>query len=118
MSPSKGNYGSPAFDAKDASGKLMSAADRLMPAYPSALPALLAPEVDLLLQLVSEGRLHPMGVKTLLASDVTSGIHGIDAAAASRAGFKAQFSQKRFSDTPDLAAVSRAEHANSSVGEL
>jgi tyrosyl-tRNA synthetase len=118
MSKSKGNYVGLAFDPKDVFGKLMSAADRLMPDYLRALTELLEPEVDLLLQLMGEGRLHPMGVKTLLASDVTSAIHGIDAAAASRAGFKAQFSQKRFSDTPDLPTVSRAEHANSSVGEL
>ncbi|PWU47819.1 hypothetical protein DLJ46_13530 [Micromonospora globispora] len=55
---------------------------------------------------------------TLLASDVTSTIHGLDTAAASRAAFRAQFSQKRFSDTPDLPVVDRAEHGASSVGEL
>jgi tyrosyl-tRNA synthetase len=67
---------------------------------------------------MAEGQVHPMGVKTLLASDITSTVHGVDEAASSRAGFKAQFSQRRFSDTPDLPTVSLAEHDNASVGEL
>ncbi|MEV4418214.1 tyrosine--tRNA ligase [Catellatospora sp. NPDC049609] len=118
MSKSKGNYVGLAFDPKDVFGKLMSAADRLMPDYLKALTELLDPEIELLIQLMADGAVHPMGVKTMLASDVTSTIHGMDAAAASRAGFKAQFSQKRFSDTPDLPSVARAEHSDASIGEL
>jgi tyrosyl-tRNA synthetase len=118
MSKSKGNYVGLAFEPRDVFGKLMSAADRLLPEYLKALTELLDPEIELLLQLMAERKIHPMGVKTLLASDVTSTIHGLDAAAASRAGFKAQFSQKRFSDTPDLPAICQAEHAETSVGEL
>ena len=118
MSKSKNNYVGLAFDPKDVFGKLMSAADRLMPDYLKALTELLDPEIELLLQLMADGKVHPMGVKTLLASDVTSTVHGLDEAATSRAGFKAQFSQKRFSDTPDLPIVSRAEHDNTTVGEL
>lgn len=118
MSKSKGNYVGLAFDPKDVFGKLMSAADRLMPEYLKALTELLDPEIALLMQLMSEAKVHPMGVKTLLASDVTGTVHGLDASATSRAGFKAQFSQKRFSDTPDLTTVARAEHAATSVGEL
>jgi len=118
MSKSKGNYVGLAFDPRDVFGKLMSAADRLMPEYLKALTELLDPEIELLLQLMADGKMHPMGVKTLLASDVTSTVHGIDQAATNRAGFRAQFSQKRFSDTPDLPAVTRAEHGNTTVGEL
>ncbi len=118
MSKSKGNYVGLAFDPKDVFGKLMSAADRLMPDYLKALTELLDPEIELLMQLMTEGRLHPVGVKTLLASDVTSTVHGLDAAATSRAGFKAQFSRKRFSDTPDLPTIARGEHANTTIGEL
>src|SRR5579859_4269277 len=118
MSKSKGNYVGLAFDPKDIFGKLMSSADRLMPAYLKALTELLDPEIDLLMQLMANGKIHPVGVKTLLASDVTSTVHGLDAAAVSRAGFKAQFSQKRFSDTPDLPTVLRTEHTDTSIGEL
>jgi tyrosyl-tRNA synthetase len=118
MSKSKGNYVGLAFEPKDVFGKLMSAADRLLPEYLKALTELLDPEINLLLWLMYDRKIHPMGVKTLLASDVTSTIHGLDAAATSRAGFKAQFSQKRFSDTPALPVVERAQHADVSIGEL
>ncbi len=59
-----------------------------------------------------------MGVKTLLASDVTAAVHGIGQAEAARTGFTAQFSVKRFSDTPDLPMVTLAGHADSTVAEL
>jgi tyrosyl-tRNA synthetase len=118
MSKSKGNYVGLAFEPKDVFGKLMSAADRLMPAYLRALTELLDPEIDLLMQLSADREIHPMGVKTLLASDVTAAVHGIAQADAARAGFTAQFSAKRFSDTPDLPAVTLTEHADSTVAEL
>jgi tyrosyl-tRNA synthetase len=118
MSKSKGNYVGLAFEPRDVFGKLMSAADRLLPAYLKALTELLDPEIDLLLDLMGDRRVHPMGVKTLLASDVTVAVHGLDEAAASRAGFTAQFSAKRFSDTPDLPVVTLAEHSESTIAEL
>ena len=96
----------------------MSAADRLLPSYLRALTELLDPEIDLLMQLMADRKIHPMGVKTLLASDVTAAVHGLDQAGAARAGFTAQFSVKRFSDTPDLPVVTLAEHADSTVAEL
>jgi tyrosyl-tRNA synthetase len=118
MSKSKGNYVGLAFEPRDVFGKLMSAADRLLPEYLKALTELLDPEIDLLLQLMAGREIHPMGVKTLLASDVTTTVHGLQEAADSRAGFKAQFSQKRFSDTPDLPVIDKAEHGSATVGEL
>jgi tyrosyl-tRNA synthetase len=118
MSKSKGNYVGLAFEPKDVFGKLMSAADRLMPTYLRALTELLDPEIDLLMRLMADRKIHPMGVKTLLASDVTAAVHGIDQAKAARIGFTAQFSVKRFSDTPDLPVVTLAEHADSTVAEL
>ena len=78
MSKSKGNYVGLAFEPKDVFGKLMSAADRLLPAYLRALTELLDPEIDLLMQLMADRKIHPMGVKTLLASDVTAAVHGIE----------------------------------------
>ena len=77
MSKSKGNYVGLAFEPKDVFGKLMSAADRLLPAYLRALTELLDPEIDLLMQLMADRKIHPMGVKTLLACDVTAAVHGI-----------------------------------------
>jgi tyrosyl-tRNA synthetase len=118
MSKSKGNYVGLGFEAKDVFGKLMSAADRLMPAYLRALTELLDPEIDLLMRMMQSRQVHPMGVKTLLASDMTATIHGLGAAATSRAGFGAQFSRKRFSDTPDLPLVDRAEHGSATIGEV
>ena len=49
---------------------------------------------------------------------MTTAIYGIDQADAARAGFTAQFSVKRFSDTPDVPVVTLAEHADSTVAEL
>ena len=118
MSKSKGNYVGLASGPKDVFGKLMSAADRLLSAYLRALTELLDPEIDLLTQLMADRRIHPMGVKTLLASDVTAAVHGIGQAEAARTGFTAQFSVKRFSDTPDLPMVTLAGHADSTVAEL
>lgn len=118
MSKSKGNYVGLAFEPKDVFGKLMSAADRLMPAYLRALTELLDPEIDLLMELAADRKIHPMGVKTLLAADVTAAIYDISQAEAARAGFTAQFSARRFSDTPDLPTVTLAEHASSTVAEL
>jgi tyrosyl-tRNA synthetase len=112
MSKSRGNYVGLAFDPKDVFGKLMSAADRLVPDYLRALTELLDPEIALL------ANLHPMGVKTLLAAEVTSTIHGVDAALDKRAEFSAQFSRKRFSDTADVPTVSRGEHGAASIAEL
>jgi tyrosyl-tRNA synthetase len=118
MSKSKGNYVGLAFEPKDVFGKLMSAADRLLPSYLRTLTELLDSEIDLMMQLMSDRTIHPMGVKILLASDVTAAVHGIDQAEAARTGFTAQFSAKRFSDTPDLPVVTLAERADSTVAEL
>ena len=118
MSKSKGNYVGLAWEPSEMFGKLMSSADRLLPAYLSALTELLDPEIDLLLRLMADRDVHPMGVKLLLASDVTSTVHGIAAAAASRAGFTAQFSRKRFSDALGVPVIGQAEHGGATVGDL
>jgi tyrosyl-tRNA synthetase len=118
MSKSKGNYVGLAFDPKDVFGKLMSAADRLLPEYLRALTELLDPEIDLLLELMASRQLHPMGVKTLLAAELTSTIHGVDAAEKARTGFTAQFSQKRYSDTPSVLRLGIGDHGASTIGDL
>ena len=109
MSKSRGNFVGLAFPPKDVFGQLMSAPDRLVPGFLRALTELLDPEIDLL------GAVHPMDVKTLLAADVTATLHGLESALASRAGFQAQFSRRRLSDTPDLPVVVAADGAT--VGE-
>jgi tyrosyl-tRNA synthetase len=118
MSKSKNNYVALAGAPGDVFGKLMSAADRLLPDYLRALTELLDPEIDLLLEGMRDGRIHPMGVKTLLAADVTATIHGPQAAADARAAFRAQFSRsrRRFSDAADVTPVSIAAHGDISAG--
>jgi tyrosyl-tRNA synthetase len=55
-----------------------------------------------------------MGVKTLLAADVTATIHGAQTAADARAAFRARFSQRRYSDAGDVPTVSLAVHGDAS----
>jgi len=109
MSKSKGNFVGLAFPPKDVFGQLMSAPDRLMPGFLRTLTELLDPEIALL------ATMHPMQVKALLAADVTATLHGLDTALASRAGFLAQFSRRRLSDTPDLPVIAAADGVT--VGE-
>jgi tyrosyl-tRNA synthetase len=118
MSKSKGNYVALGAGPDDVFGGLMSAADRLLPDYLRALTELLDPEVELLLAAMADRSIHPMGVKTLLASDVTATIHGLDAASAARAGFRARFSARRFSDATGLLVFDAGEHGTATVGEL
>ncbi|MEV5650595.1 tyrosine--tRNA ligase [Nocardia sp. NPDC052254] len=118
MSKSKGNYIGLAFEATDVHGKLMSVPDRLLPDYLRALTELLDPEIAVIANMMADRRIHPMGVKTLLASDLTGAIHGADAATAARTGFRAQFSRKRFSDVVDVAVIDRSEHAGTTIAQL
>jgi tyrosyl-tRNA synthetase len=115
MSKSRNNYVALAGTPEDVFGKLMSAADRLLPDYLRALTELLDPEIDALLEGMRDRRIHPMGVKTLLAADVTATIHGARAAAEARAAFHARFSERRFSDAPGTPAVSLADRGEVSV---
>jgi tyrosyl-tRNA synthetase len=112
MSKSRGNYVGLAFAPSEVYGRLMSIPDRLLPDYLRALTELLDPEIDLLMCL------HPLGAKTLLASDITGALHGPDAAAASRAAFRAQFSRRRYSDTPGVPVVDAAQCGGSTIAEL
>ena len=113
MSKSRGNIVPLGAGPRDIFGRLMSAPDRLLPAYLRALTELLDPELDWLLD-----RVPPMRVKTLLAADVTAAIHGVGHAEASRAGFAAQFSRRRLSEARDLPAVELGDCGQSTVAEL
>ncbi len=112
MSKSRGNYVGLAFPPREMFGRLMSAPDRLLPGYLRALTELLDPEIDLLL------RAHPMGVKALLATDLTATVHGAAAATEAREAFTARFSRRRFSEATGLPVVDRAAHADLSVAEV
>jgi tyrosyl-tRNA synthetase len=113
MSKSKGNYVGLGSPPGEVFGKLMSAADRLLPEYLRALTELLDPEIDRLLDSVP-----PMRVKTLLAADVTAGIHGRAAAEAARASFAARFSRRALSGATDLPVVDVSECGQSTVADL
>jgi tyrosyl-tRNA synthetase len=115
MSKSKNNYVALAGTPSDVFGKLMSAADRLLPDYLRALTELLDAEVEILMSAVQNRHINPMLVKTLLAADVTATIHGADAATEARKGFRAQFSERRFSDAPEVTPISLADHAEKSI---
>jgi tyrosyl-tRNA synthetase len=112
MSKSRGNYVGLAFPPADVYGRLMSAPDRLLPAYLRALTELLDPEIDVL------SRAHPMAVKALLASDLTATIHGAAAAEEARTAFTARFSRRRFSEVTDLPTVDRAGNADLTVADV
>jgi tyrosyl-tRNA synthetase len=118
MSKSRGNYVGLAFGARDVFGRLMAASDRVVPDYLRALTELLDPEIDALTTGVAEGRFHPMGLKALLASDVTAALHGRDVARQARSAFVAQFSRRRLADTPGLLVVDLAEAGARSVGAV
>jgi tyrosyl-tRNA synthetase len=112
MSKSRGNYIGLAAPPGEMFGQLMSIGDRLVSSYLRALTELLDPEIERL------DALHPMGVKTLLAADVTATVHGLDAATASQASFAARFSRRRLSDTTDTPAVDRSVHSGSTLTDL
>ncbi|MFD7735815.1 tyrosine--tRNA ligase [Kitasatospora phosalacinea] len=118
MSKSANNFVGLAFPAEEMFGRLMSCADRLLPAYLRALTELLDEEVELLLAQVDDGRRHPMAVKTLLAAAVTATVHGERAALAARDAFRARFSARRYSEAGPLPAVDAAAHGAATLGEL
>jgi tyrosyl-tRNA synthetase len=62
---------------------------------------------------------HPSCAKDLnLPRSSNCSASGIAAAAASRAGFTAQFSRKRFSDALGVPVIDQAEHGGATVGDL
>jgi len=118
MSKSKGNYVGLTFEAADMFGKLMSIPDRLVPPYFRALTEVLDVEVVEMEALLAGGTLHPMGVKTLLASEVVATVCGPGAVTAARDAFGAQFSRRRFSDVENLPGVRVGKVAEVPVAEI
>ncbi|GAA1918093.1 tyrosine--tRNA ligase [Streptomyces sodiiphilus] len=108
MSKSKGNYIGLTAAAEDVFGKIMSIPDRLMVPYLRAWTEWTDAEIDAAAARVEAGSLHPMDLKKVLAGEVVTAMHGVEAAMAARAGFTAQFSRKSFADVETLPEVDLA----------
>ncbi|MDT0265200.1 tyrosine--tRNA ligase [Streptomyces sp. DSM 44915] len=118
MSKSKGNYIGLNATAGDVFGKVMSIPDRLMEPYLRAWTEWTDAELDVVRARLADGSLHPMDLKKLLAGEVTTALHGVEAAMAARAGFTAQFSRRSFAEVDALPEVSLAEHGAESVATV
>lgn len=118
MSKSKGNYVGLNAPAEDVFGKIMSIPDRLIAPYLRAWTEWTDPEIEAALVRVEAKSLHPMDLKRILAGDVVAALYGLDAAAAARAGFAAQFSRKSFADVGTLPSVDLAEHGGERIAAL
>lgn len=105
MSKSKGNYVPLTAAPGEIFGKIMSVPDRLVEPYFQALTEWTDSELAATGERVTNGTLHPMDLKKVLAGDVTAAIHGVDAAMKARDEFVARFSKHTFSDVDDLPTV-------------
>lgn len=94
MSKSKGNYVPVAAPPGEMFGKLMSVPDRLVAPYFRALSEWRDTELAIAAQRLADGSLHPMGLKKILAGEVTAAIHGVDAAMTAGEEFTARFSRR------------------------
>ncbi len=105
MSKSRGNYVPLTAPAHEMFGKLMSIPDRLMEPYLKALSEWDDKELALVRGRLSEGSLHPVDMKKIVAGEVTAALHGVDAAMRAREEFAAQFSRRKFAEVEDLPEV-------------
>lgn len=94
MSKSLGNYVGVEEGAGDQFGKLMSIPDAVLSQYWELAADLPAAETRRRIEDLAAGRIHPMESKKQLAERVVSLFHGEPAAAAARAAFERQFSQR------------------------
>ena len=105
MSKSRGNYVPLTAPGHEMFGKLMSIPDRLMEPYLKALSEWDDKELAIVRGRLSEGSLHPMDMKKIVAGEVTAALHGVDAAMRAREEFEAQFSRRKFAEVEDLPEV-------------
>ncbi len=91
MSKSLGNYIGITEPPGEIYGKTMSISDDLMPEYYRLATALSGSEVDLLLEQLNSGSLHPRDAKMRLAREIVTLYHGEAAAQAAEEGFKQVF---------------------------
>jgi tyrosyl-tRNA synthetase len=99
-------------------GKLMSINDDLMWKYYVFLTDLKQSEVDALQAEVSAGKLHPMEAKKRLASTITAGFHGEEAAQSADENWARMFQQKEIAENLDEVAVAYNDVAGKMRGEL
>lgn len=109
MSKSKGNYVPLTAPAGEIFGKLMSIPDRLVDQYLRALSEWTDAELDIVNTRVTDGTLHPMDLKKVLAGEVTAALHGVDTAMKAREEFVSRFSKKSFGDVDDLPEVTNTD---------
>jgi tyrosyl-tRNA synthetase len=91
MSKSLGNYIGITEPPSEIYGKTMSISDDLMPEYYRLATALSGGEVDLLLEQLKSGNIHPRDAKMRLAREIVALYHGEAAALAAEEGFKQVF---------------------------
>jgi tyrosyl-tRNA synthetase len=119
MGKSLGNYIGVGEPAKEQFGKAMSIPDDLMAEWFTLLTDRPPAEID---RLTNSGvdlestLTHPMVAKKTLASDVVDFYHGRDAAAAARAEWEKQFSQKQDPDEIPEARVPVVELQDGKLG--
>lgn len=118
MSKSKANYVGLGSGSDEVFGKIMSIPDRLMVPYLRAWTEWTDPEIDTATARIEAGSLHPMDLKKILAGEVVTALHGVEAAMAARAGFVAQFSRKSFSDVESLPFVDAGEHGEEGIATV
>ncbi|MCE7082249.1 tyrosine--tRNA ligase [Streptomyces sp. ST2-7A] len=118
MSKSKGNYVGLRADADEVFGRIMSIPDRLMEPYLRAWTEWDDAEIALVLSRISEGTVHPMDLKRILAGEMVAVLHGADAAMAARAAFAARFSRGDFAGAGELPEVNLAEHGGEGVAHV
>jgi tyrosyl-tRNA synthetase len=118
MSKSKGNYISLRWSAEEVFGKVMSVPDRLMKPYLRGCTEWTDAEIELVTARLADGSLHPMDLKRVVAGEVVTALHGVDAAMAAREGFAAQFSRQRFGEVAALPEVDLAEHGGEGIAAV
>ncbi|MGP3972012.1 tyrosine--tRNA ligase [Streptomyces sp. 6N223] len=118
MSKSQGNYIGLRASAEEVFGKVMSVPDRLMEPYLRAWTEWTDAEIELAAARLADGALHPMDLKRVLAGEVVTALHGVDAAMAAREEFEAQFSRRRFGEVATLPEVELAEHGGEGIAAV
>jgi tyrosyl-tRNA synthetase len=98
MSKSLGNYIGISESPKDIFGKVMSISDELMYLYFKLVTDVPYDKIEGFKKGIADGSMHPKDIKVLLAKDVCSQFHGIEAADASAGEFSRVFSQKKLPD--------------------
>jgi tyrosyl-tRNA synthetase len=105
MSKSMDNYIALTDTPANMFGKLMSISDELMQKYYLLLSRKPALEVDLMIEHIKNGKIHPMEAKKQLAVEITGHYHGVAAGLEEREKFEARFSKKQIPD--DIQTVVR-----------